>query len=674
MLSLAKRKRKRRAWLAGCMAAALAFTLVTPYGAGVEAADGSRGPKDAKEVEAFADQFFNRPDIKENLAGASFVVVSGDDVLLNKGYGYADVASKKPVSPDDTLFRIASISKVFTAISVMQQVEEGKIDLDQDVEQYMDDLTIPNRTDEKLTMRHLLTHSSGFDKTDELVALTEYPVNYSLEQYLKDNTPTIVRKPGSAYRYDNLASSFQGYIVQEVTGKPFEQIVDEKILTPLQMEDSDFVMTDTVKKQAATGYITNDNPLPAYPSHPSIDPSGGMFASGSDMSKLLRALLNGGKLGNQRILKEESVKEMLSTQLAIHPVMPNMTFGLEMFKSESYNGEFVVGKGGDLEGYHSWMWLIPEHKVGGFVVTNSDASDVRDELFAAFMDRYYPSNEKERTPIKLSSEQLEPFEGSYRYLRFPFIYFTVVAENGHLTVVLPNQRRKLTPVGDLLFQDEDGKLASFKKNDKGEVDYFYYMLSDAWSEKIEEKPDFKDVPKNDPYAESIYTFRTIGALLSPDAAHFEPDKELTRAELAAQFVRMMGVTTAKGPSLFSDTKGHKYEAEIRALEQMGGTNGVSGGQFKPDRIATREEAAVMLYRVLQFIGFPSVPAKLIGETSPWAEEAVQAIVGLGFYGPDVEAGDEGAEGVDYRSKDAIKHKENAVLLAKFVKMFTASIF
>ncbi|MFD3262226.1 serine hydrolase domain-containing protein [Paenibacillus lentus] len=132
-------------------AIALTFTVATGLLGGigslskVSAAPLGGGPQDPKEVEQFADQFFNRPEIKESMAGAAFVVVKGDKVLLNKGYGYADVEKKLPVDPNRTLFRVASISKVITATAVMQLAEQGKIDLNKDLSAYLGDVRIPNR-------------------------------------------------------------------------------------------------------------------------------------------------------------------------------------------------------------------------------------------------------------------------------------------------------------------------------------------------------------------------------------------------------------------------------------------------------------------------------------------------------------------------------------------------
>ncbi|MBH5318837.1 serine hydrolase [Paenibacillus sp. GSMTC-2017] len=662
--------KRRSRMTAMLLAVAVAVSVAFVPNESIQAA-ASQGPKDAAEVKKFADAFFNRPDVKKNLVGSAFVVVGDGKVLLNEGYGYADVESKSPVEPNKTMFRMASISKVFTASAVMQLVEEGKIDLDKDVHTYLSDFTIPNKTDSKLTMRHLLTHSTGFDYTDILTDSTATTTDYPLKKYLQDYKPTIIREPGSAYRYDNLASALQGLIVQEVADKPFEEVIQERIFEPLGMENSDFHMSDKVREQLATGYDGVGKPLPQYDNTPTIAPEGGMFATSTDISQYMLAHLNGGELNGKRILKEDTVKLMNKTHIGIHPEISNMGLGFEMFFPEFYNGQYVIGKGGDLPGAHSWMWLIPEHNVGGFIVSNNDSSDIRTKLFEAFMDHYFPTPDKEREVLSLTKAQLSKYEGQYSYLRMPVFHMSVEANEGFLTVKGPSNSKKLKPVGDNLFQDEDGKLAAFKTNKSGEIVHFSYIFPDAWLEKLPELPKFGDVPQNHPYADAIYSLRNSGALLEPTAQLFEPDHTVTRGEFATQLFRLTGVKNTHMPATFTDTKGHKYEAEIQTLVEIGIINGTSSNRFEPDRIISREESAVILYRFAQKImGAPPVPAKLSAPVSPWAEEGVQFAVGLGLYGPEVIISDAGA---DYRAGDSLVRKEVAILLSKYAAILSGSV-
>nr|WP_242069438.1 serine hydrolase [Paenibacillus dendritiformis] len=180
----------------------------------------------AQDVEAFADEFFARRDVKAlGVPGALFVVVKDGKVLLQKGYGYADAEKKVPVDPEKTLFRIASVSKVFTAAAVMQLVEQGKIELHRDVQHYLGDIQMKNDIGSPVTMEHLLTHTTGFDVVDPPVGDSisyDLASEVKLEDYVKKWMPAVTRTPGEVYKYDNMASMLQGYIVQQVAGVPFK--------------------------------------------------------------------------------------------------------------------------------------------------------------------------------------------------------------------------------------------------------------------------------------------------------------------------------------------------------------------------------------------------------------------------------------------------------------------
>ncbi|MED1861281.1 serine hydrolase domain-containing protein [Brevibacillus reuszeri] len=161
----------------------------------------ARGPMEPKEVEAFADRFFEREDIRQFQApGAAVVVVRDGKVVLQKGYGYADIAKKTPVDPEKTVFRLGSIAKSVTATAVMQLVEAKKIDLHKDIQNYMGDIPINNAFDEPLTMHHLLTHTTGYDFTEPKLGDINGDLSKvtPLKEYVAKNMPTVIRNPGES--------------------------------------------------------------------------------------------------------------------------------------------------------------------------------------------------------------------------------------------------------------------------------------------------------------------------------------------------------------------------------------------------------------------------------------------------------------------------------------------
>ncbi|GJM67842.1 hypothetical protein HMSSN036_00580 [Paenibacillus macerans] len=236
------------------------------------------GPRDPEEVGRFFDEFFADPEIAKSMAGAVVMVVKGDQVLAQKGYGYADTEKKLPVDPERTVFRIASVSKVITATAVMQLADQGKIDLDGDITPYLGGVRISNKTNAPLTMKSLLTNSTGFDygDTSELTS-PDLKREVSLKSFIKANVPTVVQEPGKYYRYDNLGFTLQGYAVEQVAGQPFEEYVREHIFEPLGMTSSGFRFTPKIKEQLAVPYDVTGKPIPQYATVPTVLPAGGMF-------------------------------------------------------------------------------------------------------------------------------------------------------------------------------------------------------------------------------------------------------------------------------------------------------------------------------------------------------------------------------------------------------------
>lgn len=622
----------------------------------------------AKEVKAFTDAYFAQPQVADMLAGALVVVVKDDKVLLNTGYGYADVESKNKIDPDRTLFRMASISKSITATAVMQLVEEGKIDLKQDITDYMPDVKITNNTGTPVTVEHLLTHTTGFDFTDDyslpqhIIQKGEVP----LADFIRLNAPAVVRRPGEVYRYDNLASSMQGYIVERVSGEPFEDYVKKHIFTPLQMEHAAFRMDEDIIANLATGYNAERHPFKPYQNIPTIAPEGGMFATGTDMANFITAHLNKGKFGSSRIMKEETMRLMHQTHYDAAG-LPLMSYGFESFMHSSHNGQTLIGKGGDLDGYHSWLWLLPDQNAGGLIVVNSDAStSIRAEFFTAFMDHFYPKKQVQQNDFPLTQEQLKKFEGMFRSLRTPIIATQVKAGQGELLVSDALGEHKLTPVGPLRFVDENGTPAAFKEDDNGNVAYMYYTAIDSMSEKLAEPAAYSDVPEENPYAKDIYFIQSLKGFGENEQSTFRPNEPITRAEFVSVISRLAGMKPSESASSFKDMQGHPLAGYVQNVADMGGVTGTPAQNFEPDQPITRQEAAAIIWRVAQnALGAKAVPSKLSSKPAAWADEAVQFMVGSGMHGPEVTTDANGA--ADYRPSDKLLRKEAAAIYARLIQ-------
>jgi CubicO group peptidase (beta-lactamase class C family) len=346
-----------------------------------------------EDLEAWLDGYMPYALDCGDVAGAVVVVVKGGKVLLQKGYGFANVTTHRPFDPETTLVRPGSVSKLITWVAVMQLVEQHRIDLDRDINTYLD-FKIPPFEGRPVTMRNLMTHTPGFQDTfKDLVSLNPSgPL--PLAEYLKRNLPLRVYPPGKVPAYSNYGVALSGYIVQRVSGRPFDDYVDQHIFAPLGMKHSTFEqpLPEALKPEMANGYERASEPPEPYEMIAAA-PAGGAAVTGADMAKFMIALLQGGEYNNQRILQATTVRMMFdSPWTVISPSLDRMLLG---FYEYNRNGHLIIGHDGDSLYFHSILQLFPADHVGLFLSLNSigkhDASRaIRKGLIDGFADRYFP--------------------------------------------------------------------------------------------------------------------------------------------------------------------------------------------------------------------------------------------------------------------------------------------
>jgi CubicO group peptidase (beta-lactamase class C family) len=295
-------------------------------------------PLTTADVEAWLDGFVPYALQTADIAGAVVVVVKDGQVLAQKGYGYSDVAARKPVDPNVTLFRPGSISKLFTWTSVMQLVEQGKLDLDTDVNQYLD-FKIPERDGGPVTLRHIMTHTAGFEEQLKELMGVEGEINPSLSEHLRDWVPTRIFAAGTTPAYSNYATALAGYIVERTAGVPFDDYIEEHIFKPLGMQNASFrqPLPERLKPQMSQGYERASQEAQPF-EIVGVAPAGSLSASGADMAKFMIAHLQNGAFGSARILQENTAQQMHSTALTLLPRVHRMLLG---FYEQNYNGRRI---------------------------------------------------------------------------------------------------------------------------------------------------------------------------------------------------------------------------------------------------------------------------------------------------------------------------------------------
>jgi len=411
----------------------------------------SQGPQDPAELAAFLDGVLEVYMKTLHIPGATVAVIKDGKIFFSKGYGYADVANKKPVIPERTLFRIASVSKLFTWTAVMQLIEQGKLDLNADVNTYLKDFKIPATFPEPIRLANLMSHTAGFEDILTFSARTPQEL-IPLAEFVKSKMPARVWPPGQYTAYSNYSTALAGYIVQEVSGIPFDDYIEQNIYKPLGMAHSSFrtPLPPALANDVSTGYIYREGAFKAEPFEllNGDYPAGSMSTSATDIARFMIAHLQNGEYEGQRILREETAREM-HKRLFSHD--PRLTGNAHGFWERKLNGLRILEHGGDIKCFHTIMSLIPERNAGFFLSFNcgTTSSLTAAEAFAAFLNRYYPAPSfPDIKPDPDSKAHLQKYTGVYEMNRRSFTKFAkliglltpvkmVAAPDGALRMILP---------------------------------------------------------------------------------------------------------------------------------------------------------------------------------------------------------------------------------------------
>lgn len=471
----------RRSILFGMLVSTLAPGVRGALGAQDSLSVARTGPVDAAQLEAFVDGVMRIQLDEHNTVGAVVTVVKDGGIFFTKGYGYSDWEARTPVDPERTLFRIGSISKLFVWTSVMQLVERGVLDLDTDVNEYLDGVEVPAAFDRPVTLRDILTHSAGFE--DWVVGLfgDEEEDLRPLAEILAEQMPARVRPPGDVSSYSNHATGMAALIVEQVTGVPWDQYTQEHILEPLGMEHFSFAqpLPDGLTPDMSKGYSGS------YPNYKEQDfefvplyPVGAAAATGNTMARFMIAHLQLGRLGDARILDEATARQMHSDLFRMAPGVNAAAHG---FYEMSANGERIIGHGGDTRWFHSDLALFPERDLGVFVSYNSsDGGAATGEFLAAFVDQYFPLAEGVPTPPEDFAERADRFTGAFRGNRFSHTTLAKLAALGTQKVeatddgTLRALGSEWVEVAPLTFRERFGRRTLvFREGAGGTVTHFF---------------------------------------------------------------------------------------------------------------------------------------------------------------------------------------------------------
>jgi CubicO group peptidase (beta-lactamase class C family) len=465
----------------------LAALLV--LGAAPGAADPRGGPGDPAELEAFLEGLVPGLLAAHHVPGAVFVAVRDGRVLLHKGFGFADLATRRPVDPERTLFRVASVSKLVTASAALQLVERGKLDLHADVNRWLRDFQLGAEFGEPVTLAHLLTHTGGFDDRFLGSTVRLETAGRSLGEYLAARMPPRVMPPGRLISYSNHGYALIGHLVELASGVPFESYVERHVFEPLGMRSSRFGLPAPPPAALAVSYAWGDGAqVPMGVDRLLTAPAGDLVTTAADMARFMAAHLGLGRFEGVELLREETVRRMRARQFSHHPELDGWCYG---FVEGHWNGVRTVGHGGDWRGFRSHLVLAPEAGLGVFLSLNGAfEGDLFGSFDRAFADHYFPVPAAARPePPADFAGRAGRYTGTYvpnRHERSSFFKLglflsavRVTARDGALVARGPSQTRRLVEVGPDLFRELDGPgRAAFLTDESGRV---RHLAFGAWA-------------------------------------------------------------------------------------------------------------------------------------------------------------------------------------------------
>ena len=453
-----------------------------------------QGPTDPAELEAFLDELMAKDMEDHHIAGAAVSVVRDGRLFFAKGYGHADIENGLPVDPERTVFRIGSVTKLFTWTSVMQLVEQGKLDLEADVNTYLD-FRIPDIYPQPITLKHLLTHTAGFEDLYLDFVTLEPEDRLPPGAFLASHIPARVRPPGEHAAYSNYGAALAGYIVARASGQSYDQYIQEHILDPLGMEHTTAIATlhPDVAALESVGYVYQNGALQVFPKfYGPLDlaPMGFLGASATDMARFMIAHLQAGRYSDAsipeaRILEASTAQQMHTTLYTPDPRLLGTAYGFFDF---SDIGQPTIGHSGTAEPMHSLLLLLPDQDLGVFVTYNSlDVGALIDQHLGfqrAFFDHYYPAPAVDpQQPPANFAERAGRFVGSYRMTQSAYTtlekflgFFGAVnvsisdPGDGTLAMATPWGEWRFVEVEPLYFRQVDAPFhIVFREDDRGSI-------------------------------------------------------------------------------------------------------------------------------------------------------------------------------------------------------------
>lgn len=427
------------------------------------------------------DETLDAEQRQRRIPGMSAAVVLDQDLIWAQGYGYADIEAQVPATPE-TIYRVGSITKLFTATMLMQLRDAGKLHLDDPIERYLPGFKIasPFPDPQPPTFRQVVSHSAGLPREaplDYWQTLT-FPDIDTVLASLKDTQ--IVFPPSTQFKYSNLGIGILGNALARIAGQPYREYITERILRPLGMTHTSFEPTNELAPYAAVGYHLKDGEpaVAEYPMIGAFEPAGQLASSVVDLAKFISLQFRHGPASQNGVLGGTSLREMHNPVI----MSPDWEFGLGIgFLLSRHNGHRTIGHGGGIHGFTTNFVAVTDLALGAIVFTNTETAP--NELTKIMLDILMPvatrmkgreQRERERAAAGETHEEWRIYVGKYALSGLSEV--DVKLSGGKLLISsgdTPEQTIRLTPEAEHQFRMQGGpsagELATFVLDEAGAV-------------------------------------------------------------------------------------------------------------------------------------------------------------------------------------------------------------
>ncbi|WP_456277548.1 serine hydrolase [Bacillus sp. AK128] len=446
---------------------------------------------------------------KYQIPGTAIGFAHNGEKIYEKGFGYRNVNQQLPVTMD-TVFGIASVTKSFTCMAIMQLQEQGKLSVHDPVVKYLPEFSTPTHSTNKMTIHHFMTHSAGLPPLPSLIyakkrsldqdpSANDYPglnINKDdtqppidtyeqLMEFIAGLEFDLLGEPGTEFSYSNDCYALLGTIVQRVSGISFEQFVKEYILDPCGMEQTCFEIEELQDYENITSLYAARKieggmevyEAPVWWESPSMRGAGALKSTVNDMLKYAEIIRNNGRVGDKQIISAETVKQMTTPYIECSP---GRYYGYGFMITPNYHGATLVDHGGNLKAIASQLCIIPERGITGMILTNLAGVPATTIMSGAL-------NDLEERPVdalpfptekhELSQEQLSDYVGTYTSNEGMGLSITV--QEGELDLNVQGISFPITCVGEDLFLavvKDQTELIRFVRNPEGQIERIAYHM------------------------------------------------------------------------------------------------------------------------------------------------------------------------------------------------------